>query len=122
MVWFGLVIALHPQTPKHIRVIRAAGHIILTPANQLMVMGLKIWSLSNPGIEPATFRSLAHELTNCSNWAPTVSKADINVACLATVTTHHSVIFHTRGSSTMRLNSGGTTTTQVPKSVVTTVG
>jgi hypothetical protein len=29
----GLVIALRPQTPKHIR---AAGHIILTPANQLM--------------------------------------------------------------------------------------
>jgi hypothetical protein len=28
----GLVIALRPQTPKHIR----AGHIILTPANQLM--------------------------------------------------------------------------------------
>jgi hypothetical protein len=23
-----------------------------------MVMGLKIWSLSNPGFEPATFRSL----------------------------------------------------------------
>jgi hypothetical protein len=37
----------------------AAGHIILTPANQLMVMGLKIWSLSNPGFESATFLSLA---------------------------------------------------------------
>jgi hypothetical protein len=49
------MVALRPHTPKHIR---AAGHIVL-PANQLMVMGLKIWSLSNPGFEPATFRSLA---------------------------------------------------------------
>jgi hypothetical protein len=47
MVWFGWVIALHPQTLKHI--IGAAGIIILTPANQLIVTGLKIWSLSNPG-------------------------------------------------------------------------
>jgi hypothetical protein len=30
--------------------LRAAGHIkILIPANQLLVMGLIIWSLSNPG-------------------------------------------------------------------------
>jgi hypothetical protein len=36
-----LVVALRPQTPTHI--IGAAGHIILTQANQLMVMGLKIW-------------------------------------------------------------------------------
>jgi hypothetical protein len=73
---------LRPQTPKHIR--PAAGHIILTPVNQLMVLssqyghcpqghviraqanqlmvmviGFKLWSLSNPGFEPATFRSLA---------------------------------------------------------------
>jgi hypothetical protein len=40
----------------------AAGHSILTPANQLMVMGLKIWSLSNPGIGPATFQSLAQRV------------------------------------------------------------
>jgi hypothetical protein len=33
-------------------------------------MGLKIWSLSNPGIEPATFLSLRpKELTNSSNRA-----------------------------------------------------
>jgi hypothetical protein len=34
---------------RHRGVLGAAGHIMLTPANQLMVMGLKIWSLSNPG-------------------------------------------------------------------------
>jgi hypothetical protein len=47
------------------------GHIILTPANQLMVMGLKIWSVSSQSgfDQPATFRSLTHELTNCSNQA-----------------------------------------------------
>jgi hypothetical protein len=50
--WF-LVSALRPQTPKHI--LEAAGHIILTPANQLMVMGLKIWSLSNPGSNQRPF-------------------------------------------------------------------
>jgi hypothetical protein len=44
---------------RHRSILGVAGHIILTPANQLMVMGLKIWSLSNPGFEPATFRSLA---------------------------------------------------------------
>jgi hypothetical protein len=34
---------------RHWSILGAAGHIILTPANQLMVMGLKIWSMSNPG-------------------------------------------------------------------------
>jgi hypothetical protein len=43
-------------TPTHTA---AAGHIILTPVNQLIVMGLKIWSLSNLGFVPETFRSLA---------------------------------------------------------------
>jgi hypothetical protein len=33
---------------RHRSILGAAGHIILTPANQLMVMGLKMWSLSNP--------------------------------------------------------------------------
>jgi hypothetical protein len=55
--FFGLVIALRLQTPKHIR--GGWSRYVLTPANQLMVMGLKIWSLSNSIIEPATFRSLA---------------------------------------------------------------
>jgi hypothetical protein len=44
--WFGLVVALRPQTPKHIR---GGWSHKLTPANQLMAIGLKIWSLSDPG-------------------------------------------------------------------------
>jgi hypothetical protein len=48
LVWFGLLLYAH----RHRSIsLGAAGHIILTPANQLMVMGLKIWSLSNPGVE-----------------------------------------------------------------------
>jgi hypothetical protein len=43
--WFWLLLYAH----RHWSILRAAGHIILTPANQLMAMGLKIWSLSNPG-------------------------------------------------------------------------
>jgi hypothetical protein len=35
----------------------AAAHIILTPVNQLMVMGLKIWSLPNPHPSPAAAMS-----------------------------------------------------------------
>jgi hypothetical protein len=42
MVWLLL------YTHKHRSIVGAADLIILTPANQLMVMGLKIWSLSNP--------------------------------------------------------------------------
>jgi hypothetical protein len=61
------MVALCPH--RHQGILGAVGHIILTPANQLMVIGLKIWSLSNPGFEPATFRSLTHELTNCTNRA-----------------------------------------------------
>jgi hypothetical protein len=44
------------QTPKHIR--GGIGHNILQPANQLLVMGKKMSSLSNPGLEPATFQLL----------------------------------------------------------------
>jgi hypothetical protein len=36
-----------------------AHHIMLTPANQLLVMGQIIWSLTNPRLETATFQSLA---------------------------------------------------------------
>jgi hypothetical protein len=54
-IGFGYCFDAHIHQSK----LGAAGHIILTPANQLMVMGLKIWSLSNPGFEPATIRSLA---------------------------------------------------------------
>jgi hypothetical protein len=46
----------------HRSILGAAGHIILTLANQLMVTGLKLWSLSNPGLEPGTFRSLAQHI------------------------------------------------------------
>jgi hypothetical protein len=53
LVWFLL------YAHSHRGIVGAAGHITLTPANQLMVVGLKIWSLSNPGFELATFRSLA---------------------------------------------------------------
>jgi hypothetical protein len=52
--WFLLLLYAH----RHRSVLGAAGHIILTPANQLIVMGLKIWSLSNPGFKPGTFRSM----------------------------------------------------------------
>jgi hypothetical protein len=46
-----VVIALHPQTPKHIR--GSWSHY--TPANQLILIGLNIWSLSNPDFELETF-------------------------------------------------------------------
>jgi hypothetical protein len=67
MVWFLGWLLLYAN--RHRSILGAAGYIILAPANQLMVMGLEIWSLSNPGIKPATFRSQAYELTNCSNRA-----------------------------------------------------
>jgi hypothetical protein len=51
LVWFWLLLYAH----RHRSISRAAGHLILTPANQLMVTGLKIWSLSNPGFEQGTF-------------------------------------------------------------------
>jgi hypothetical protein len=53
--WAGLLLYAN----RHRNILGAAGHIILTPANQLMVVGHKIWSLTNQGFEQATFRSLA---------------------------------------------------------------
>jgi hypothetical protein len=41
--WFWLLLYAH----RHRSILWAAGHIILTPVNQL-ITGLKIWSLSNP--------------------------------------------------------------------------
>jgi hypothetical protein len=67
----GLVIALRSQTPKHIR---AAGHITLTPVNQLLVMGQIIWSLTNPGFEPATFQSLAQRSNHNAPWTRQIWK------------------------------------------------
>jgi hypothetical protein len=77
-------------TRWHRSVLGAAGHMILTPANQLMVMGLKIWSLSNPGFKSSQLKSrhfiISQEeisnqgpfdhwlnaLTNCANRAQTL--------------------------------------------------
>jgi hypothetical protein len=51
--------AFCPQTPTHITR-AAAGHIILTPANMLLIMGqIILWSLSNAAFRPATLQSLA---------------------------------------------------------------
>jgi hypothetical protein len=49
--------ALRPHT--HRSILRAAGHIILTPANQLLVLEQILWTLSEQGLESAAFRSLA---------------------------------------------------------------
>jgi hypothetical protein len=55
---------------SHRSILGVAGHIILTPANQLMVMGLKIWSLSNSGFEPLTFQPLAQRANQMSHVLP----------------------------------------------------
>jgi hypothetical protein len=60
------MVALRPHTPKHIR--GAWPHYTDT-SEPVEVMGLKIWSLSNPGLKPATFRSLAQRANHCANWA-----------------------------------------------------
>jgi hypothetical protein len=52
---------------RHRKILRAAGHILLIPANQLLVMGLKIWSRSNPNQRP--FYNWPKALTNCTNRA-----------------------------------------------------
>jgi hypothetical protein len=64
-LFFWLLLYAH----RHQTILGVAGHI-LTPANQLMVMGLKIWSLSNPGFEPVTFRLLASGQTRFSTALP----------------------------------------------------
>jgi hypothetical protein len=53
---------------RHRSILGADGHMILTPGNQLMVMRLKIWSLSHPGLNQRTFDHWP-TLTNCSNRA-----------------------------------------------------
>jgi hypothetical protein len=47
---------------RHRSRLGAAGYIILTPANQLMVLGLKIWLLSNPGSKQRPFDHLPTSL------------------------------------------------------------
>jgi hypothetical protein len=64
---FGFRLLLYAH--RHRGILGAAGHIILTPANQLIVMGLKIWSLSNPGFGTATFDYWPNALTICANRA-----------------------------------------------------
>jgi hypothetical protein len=58
-VW--LLLSAH----RHRNILGAVGHIP-TPANQLMVMWLKIWSLSNPGTNQ---RPHFDRWPNCSNRA-----------------------------------------------------
>jgi hypothetical protein len=53
--WFGFGSCFTPTDTEAFLLLGAAGHIILTPANQLMATALKIWSLYNPGFEPRTF-------------------------------------------------------------------
>jgi hypothetical protein len=66
MVAVGLVIVLRPQTPKHIR----GGWSHYTDTSESVDgNGAQNMVTVQSGFEPATFRSLAHELTNCSNRA-----------------------------------------------------
>jgi hypothetical protein len=60
----GKVIALRPQTPKHIR--GAWSHYTNT-SEPVEGNGAQNMVIVQSGFEQATFRSLAHELTNCSN-------------------------------------------------------
>jgi hypothetical protein len=70
---------------RHRSILGAAGHIIVTPANQLIVIGLKIWPLSNLSNQ----RPVDHwpnALTNCSNRAyqtPVSCKGGFNVDTVA---------------------------------------
>jgi hypothetical protein len=64
--WFWLLL----NALRHRSILGAAGHIILTPANQWMVMELKIWSLSNPGSNQRPFDHWPNALTKCANRAP----------------------------------------------------
>jgi hypothetical protein len=60
------MVALCQHTQKHIR----GGWSHYTDTSKpVEVMGIKIWSLSNPGFEPATFRSLAQHANHCVNRA-----------------------------------------------------
>jgi hypothetical protein len=58
--------ALCPHTPQHIKSVWS--HYTDT-SEPVEVMGLKLWSLSNPGFEPATFRSLVQHANHSANRA-----------------------------------------------------
>jgi hypothetical protein len=66
----GLVIALRPQTPKHIR--GSWSHYTDT-SEPVDGNGAQNMATVRSGLEPATFQSLAHKLTNCSNRAQLTS-------------------------------------------------
>jgi hypothetical protein len=53
----------------HRSILGAAGHIILIPANQLMVMGLKICHCPIRVLNQGPFDHLPNALTNCTNRA-----------------------------------------------------
>jgi hypothetical protein len=64
--WLVLVIALRPHTPKHIN----GGWSHYTDTSEPVDgNGAQNMVPVQSGFEPATFRLLAHELTNCSNRA-----------------------------------------------------
>jgi hypothetical protein len=60
LVWFLL------YAHKHRSILGSAGHITLTPANQLLVMDKVVWLLTNLGFKPATFQSLAIQANHCA--------------------------------------------------------
>jgi hypothetical protein len=63
---FGFVIDLRPQTTKHVR----GGWSHYTDTSEPVDgNGAQNIVTVQSGFEPATFRSLVHELTNCSNQA-----------------------------------------------------
>jgi hypothetical protein len=64
-----LFIMLLIYAHTHRSILGAAGYIILTPVNQLMVIWLKIWSLSHPDLNQGPFGHWPNGLTNCANQA-----------------------------------------------------
>jgi ammonia channel protein AmtB len=63
-VLVGLVIALHPQTPKHLRDLWS---YYTDTSERVDCNGTQNMVTVQSWFEPTTFRSLAYELTDCSN-------------------------------------------------------
>jgi hypothetical protein len=61
---------------RYRRRLGATGHIILTPAKQLMVMGLKIWPLSNPDLSQRPFDHWSTSLPTALTGPTTLSKTE----------------------------------------------
>jgi hypothetical protein len=71
--WFWLLIYTH----RHRTILEAVGHILLTLANQLMVKGLKIWSLSPLRVSNQwPFDHWPNALTTCTNRAQYQNQSD----------------------------------------------